>query len=151
MIRLLRTDIGNPDFKYLVKLLDAYLAEIDGDDNAFYLPLNKIDTLRQVVVANDGHQPVACGAFKEYAPGTVELKRMYTLPDWRGKGIAGRIVTELEKWAVELSYQKIILETGLNQPAAIALYKRLGYHSIANYGNYMGATNSVCFAKELIG
>jgi GNAT superfamily N-acetyltransferase len=74
---------------------------------------------------------------------------MYTLPGNRGKGIATKILTELEHWAAELSYQKCILETGKRQPDAIWLYQKNGYKVIPSYGKYLAMENSVCFEKEL--
>ncbi|MGE5795510.1 MAG: GNAT family N-acetyltransferase, partial [Ignavibacteria bacterium] len=82
-------------------------------------------------------------------PGIMEVKRMYTIPEYRGKGIATRVLIELERWALELSYSKCILETGKKQPEAIALYKKNGYKLISNFGQYEGAENSVCFEKEI--
>jgi len=79
----------------------------------------------------------------------MEVKRMYVLPQHRGKGLATRILTGLESWAKELSYQKCILETGKRQPEAIALYTKNGYIVIPNYGQYKGIENSVCFEKVL--
>jgi hypothetical protein len=55
----------------------------------------------------------------------------------------------LESWAAELSFQKCILETGIKQPEAIGLYKNNGFRQIANYGQYEGIENSVCFEKEI--
>ena len=66
----------------------------------------------------------------------------------RGKGIASKILTELEIWCVELGYKKCVLETGKNQPEAIALYKKNQYNIIPNFGKYEGVENSVCFEKE---
>src|SRR5438045_3116698 len=112
MIKLIRTNSDNLHFIKLVKYLDAYLAEKDGDDHSFYDQFNKIDKIRNAVVAYEDDKPVCCGAIKEYNAGTVEVKRMYTLPERRGKGIAGKVLTELEVWAGELLYKKCILETG---------------------------------------
>src|SRR4051812_21657400 len=103
MIKLIRTDPGNTDFIQLVKLLDAYLAEKDGRDHSFYNQFNKIHTIKYVVIAYEDEKPVGCGAIKEHAPGTMEVKRMYTSCESRGKGIATKILTELETWAAELS------------------------------------------------
>ena len=94
-------------------------------------------------------QPIACGAIKEFDSKNMEIKRMYTLPEYRGKGIATQILLELEKWATELCYVRCVLETGKRQPEAIALYKKNGYHEIPNYGQYIGIENSVCFEKQL--
>ena len=74
---------------------------------------------------------------------------MYTLPESRRKGIATKILSELEKWASELSYKKCILETGKRQPEAIELYKKNGYKNISNYGQYKEIENSICFEKKI--
>lgn len=149
MIKTIRTNSGNQDFINLVKQLDADLAEKDGDDHSFYDQFNKIGKIKHAVVLFDNDKPVACGAIKEYTPTTVEIKRMYTLPEKRGKGIATKVLAELEIWAAELSYEKCILETGKRQPEAIGLYKKNGYKVIPNFGQYENVENSVCFEKEL--
>jgi GNAT superfamily N-acetyltransferase len=149
MIKLLRTDSDNKDFILLVKYLDALLAELDGDEHAFYAQLNKTDKIKHVIVAYDNEIPVGCGAIREYDPATMEVKRMYTSPEKRGKGIAGSVLGELEKWAAELSYKTCVLETGKRQPEAIALYKKYGYRVIPSYGKYVNVENSVCFQKQL--
>jgi GNAT superfamily N-acetyltransferase len=149
MINLVRTNSDNQDFKLLVKQLDDYLAELDGEEHAFYNQLNKIDKLKHVIVAYENNSPVGCGAIREYSPEKMEVKRMYTLPEHRGKGIAATILAELENWASELSYTTCVLETGKRQPEAIGLYKKSGYKIIPNYGKYAQMDNSVCFEKEL--
>lgn len=149
MIRIIRTDSDNQDFLKLVKYLDADLAERDGNDHSFYAQFNKIDKIKHVVVAYENNKPVGCGAIKEYTPSTMEIKRMYTFPETRGKGIATRVLTELEIWATELSCEKCILETGKRQPEAIGLYKKNGYKLIPNYGQYVEIENSVCFEKDI--
>ena len=130
-------------------MLDADLAIRDGEDHSFYAQYNKIDKIKYVVVAYENNKPIACGAIKDFAPQVMEVKRMYTLPESRGKGIAQKLLTELELWAKELSYVKCVLETGKKQPEAIQLYKKSGYKIIPNYGQYIGIENSVCFEKEL--
>jgi GNAT superfamily N-acetyltransferase len=149
MIKIIRTDSDNTDFVKLVKFLDADLAERDGNDHSFYSQFNKIDKIKYVVVAYENDQPIGCGAIKEFAPGIMEVKRMYTLPEWRGKGIAAKVLADLEIWAAEMLYDKCVLETGKRQPEAIALYKKSGYKIIPNYGQYAGIENSVCFEKEM--
>jgi GNAT superfamily N-acetyltransferase len=74
---------------------------------------------------------------------------MYTVPAFRGQGIAAAVLNALEQWAAELSYESCVLETGKRQPEAIALYKKSGYIIIPNYGQYAGVENSVCFRKTL--
>jgi GNAT superfamily N-acetyltransferase len=149
MISVIQTDSDNQDFIDLVKFLDADLAERDGSEHSFYAQYNKIAKIKYVVVAYENGKPVGCGAIKEYAPGTMEIKRMYTTPGSRGKGVASNVLSELEKWAQALSFEKCILETGKKQPEAIGLYKKNGYTLIANYGQYAEVENSVCFEKRL--
>ena len=149
MISIVRTNSGNTDFVELVRHLDIDLAERDEKDHSFYAQFNKIAAIKHVIVAYDDGQPVACGAIKEYEPGTMEVKRMFTLPASRGKGIAARVLSELENWASELKYAKCVLETGKKQPEAIRLYEKSGYHRAPNYGQYAGIENSVCFEKPL--
>jgi len=105
--------------------------------------------IKHVVVAYDNETAVGCGAIKEYDAESMEVKRMYTPPEHRGKGIAVVVLAELEKWAAELSYKKCVLETGKAQPEAIALYTKCSYTVIPNYGQYAGIENSVCFMKEI--
>lgn len=149
MMSLLRTDSENQDFRTLVRELDAYLAEKDGDEHAFYAQFNKIEAIHHVLVVYEGEQAVGCGAIKQYAPDMMEVKRMFVLPAHRGKGIASKILVELENWARELGFAKCILETGKRQIEAIALYERNQYQRTANYGQYAGVENSVCFEKIL--
>ncbi len=149
MIQLIRTDYGNNDFIELVKNLDADLAERDGDDHPFYAQFNKIDKIKFAVIAYENDKPIACGAMKEFAPDTMEIKRMYVTPKRRGEGIAGKILSELENWASELSFVKCILETGTKQPEAIRLYRKNGYNLISNYGQYTNVENSLCFEKAM--
>lgn len=149
MNKLVRTNSDNKNFIELVKHLDACLAEKDGEEHAFYSQFNKINILKQVLIAYEDDKPVSCGAIKEFAPGIMEVKRMYTLPTARGKGMATIVLAELEKWAAALQNHKCVLETGKRQPEAIALYEKNGYHIIPNYGQYVGMENSVCFEKEL--
>mgnify|MGYP003657076875 CR=1 FL=1 len=149
MITLTRTDSSNPDFVALVKLLDAYLAEKDGRDHDYYNQFNTIVMLKNVVVGYDNDEPVACGAIKEFDSETMEVKRMFTKPEARSKGLASRVLTELENWAVEMGYKKCVLETGKRQGEAVSLYKKRGYSIIPNYAQYIGIENSLCFQKEL--
>ncbi len=149
MIRLVRADSTNNDFRDLVTALDKDLAIRDGADHSFFAQFNKIDLIKHVVIAYDGAMPVGCGAIKEYTAGTMEVKRMYVLPEQRGQGIASLVLKELEQWAKELGYATCILETGYKQPEAIQLYKKNSYIIIPNYGQYAGVESSVCFEKVL--
>ncbi len=149
MHQVIRTNSSHKDFQSLVGLLDQDLQIRDGADHPFYAQFNKIDQLQHVVVVYAENEAVGCGAFKPYADRTVEIKRMYVRPEFRGQRIAQQILSELEAWASEVGAASCVLETGQKQPEAIRLYQRSGYERIPNYGQYVGIENSVCMQKNL--
>ena len=149
MEKLIRTNSKNSDFIGLVSLLDADLAKRDGEDHGFYDQFNGITHLNHTLVLYKDEIPVACGAIKKFDETSVEVKRMFVQPQYRGHGLASKIVLELENWARELDFTSRVLETGKRQPEAIALYKKNGYTIIPNYPPYEGIENSVCFKKIL--
>ena len=144
-----RTNSEHPDFVTLVRLLDADLAIKNGEKNSFFAQYNKIALIQHVILAHEDGDAVACGAIKEYEPGIMEVKRMFTQPETRGKGIASQVLTQLEAWAKELGYTKCILETGKHMHDAVHLYQKNGYTVIPNYGQYAGVDTSVCFEKTI--
>ncbi|MFZ6010045.1 MAG: GNAT family N-acetyltransferase [Bacteroidota bacterium] len=151
MIRLIRTSSDHGDFTNLVRRLDAELWERYEELQAQYARHNKVEKNNTVVLAYADNLPSGCGCFKKYNDDTVEVKRMFVAHDHRGKGIAGLILKELECWAKELGYSKVILETGLKQPEAIGLYKKAGFVVTENYEPYVNMKESVCMQKFLNG
>lgn len=149
MLKIVRTNAKNRDFVELVEHLDTDLALRDGADHTYYSQFNKIDHIQYALVAYINQVAVGCGAIKAHGPDRAEIKRMYTHPQFRGNGIGSNLLSELEKWASELAYDKCILETGIRQPEAIGLYEKNGYKMTPNYGQYKGVENSVCFEKTL--
>lgn len=150
MTDLIRTDSESADFRELVRLLDEDLQMRDGADHPFYAQFNKIDKIRHAVVAYENDVAVGCGAIKKYAESVAEVKRMFVRPECRGRGIAKKILDELETWAAELDYSECVLETGKKQPEAIGLYQKSGYQLIPNYGQYESVVDSVCMRKFLV-
>jgi putative acetyltransferase len=139
----------NEDFIRLVGLLDADLAARDGQEHEFYHTFNSVQGLSHVVLAYLDKRPIACGAMKPIHKGRMEVKRMFTLTEFRGKGAASLVLKELETWAAEEGFSHCVLETGKRQPEAVALYKQSGYALIPNYPPYVGIENSLCFEKRL--
>jgi ribosomal protein S18 acetylase RimI-like enzyme len=105
---------------------------------------------RFVIVLEDG-APVACGAIRRHDVDTAEIKRMWVRPEARGRGIARLVLRELESSARAQGYRALVLETGLRQPEALALYESHGYTTIPNFGFYKESPLSVCYRKELGG
>lgn len=146
MLTTKKTNSDNPDFKKLTDLFDEYLVDIDGDEKDFFAQFNHI-YINQVIICYDDEVAVGCGAFKEYEPNVAEIKRMFVLPEQRGKGIAAIILNQLENWAAAKGYTSCILETSVRLESAHVLYKKSGYEIIPNYGQYIGVESSVCMKK----
>jgi putative acetyltransferase len=149
LIKTVRTDSGNPDFAALIKFLDNYLNECYGEKQGFFNQFNKLDAIKNVVIAYSNGIAVGCGAFKKYSDHRIEVKRMFVRQEYRRKGIAEKILQELEAWASELGFIEAILETGKGQPESQALYQKIGFSVTENYGQYIGVEISVCMRKQL--
>ncbi len=149
MTTLSRTNSENKDFQDLVLELDIDLSKKNGEMNDFFAQYNKIDLIKNVVIAYNDNLPVGCGAIKEYDNSTMEIKRMYVTVEMRGKGVALAVLSDLESWARELGYKRCVLETGDKMLEAIGLYKKCGYSIIKNYGQYENIESSICFEKVL--
>ncbi|AKK73095.1 GNAT family acetyltransferase [Chryseobacterium gallinarum] len=148
-MNIYRTDSTNKDFQNLVKHLDATLASHNGDNHDFFDQFNKTDTIKNCIVVYIDEVPAACGAFKSLSENAVEIKRMYTHPEFRKRGLASAVVAELEKWAKELGFEKAVLETSRELKNAISVYQKNGFQRIPNYGQYIGVDQSVCYEKVL--
>ena len=149
-MKIIRTDHNNLDFQLLVRFLNKELSFRDGKDHKFYSQFNGIENLKYVVVAYVNNIPVGCGAFKTFDKNIVEIKRMYTNPGGRQKGVASAVLRELESWMKDLEIPKCVLETGKNLPEAVALYRKFKYQIIPNYEPYQNIDNSICFEKKIV-
>ena len=101
------------------------------------------------VVARLDGSPVGCGGLRRFDARSAEIKRMYTDPSVRSRGVARRVLDALFDQARAIGYTRVVLETGTLQPHAIALYRSAGFRSMPCYGHYVHDPYSVCFEKEL--
>lgn len=146
MVSILRTNSNHQDFQKLTALFDEYLIDIDGDEKDFFAQYNQI-YIDNVIICYKNDVAVGCGAFKKSDTQVAEIKRMFVPVEHRGKGIALKILSELEVWARELNHTSCILETSVKLENAIALYKKSGFEFIPNYEPYIGVESSVCMKK----
>jgi len=144
------TEGSNDDFIRLVRLLDEECLAMVGDDNLPHKQFKQAkDDNTTVVVVYDGMTPVACGSFRNYNEDTVEMKRVFVRKVYRNKGLARKVMGNLEKIALEQGRKYAILETGGNIQATVDLYKHLHYDTIHNYGQYEKDMNCICMKKKL--
>jgi GNAT superfamily N-acetyltransferase len=101
------------------------------------------------LVGRENGEPVACGGIARYDQSTAEIRRMYVVPEARGRGLSRRVLTALEHEARALGYSLVRLETGNLQTEAIALYASTGFVPIPRYGPFANDPRSVCFEKRL--
>lgn len=149
-MQLIKTTGTDTRFVALCSELDADLNKQNGQQlQSIYHQYNTLEKIQNVVLALQDETPVACAALKEYAPGTAEVKRVYTKPFCRGQGVAAAVMTTLEQLAKQQGYTRLILETGLTMLPAQQLYRRLGFHQIPNYGQYAALPDSYCMEKAL--
>lgn len=146
---LRRTDSDDPAFRALVRELDAELVQLYGEAQAAYTELDAVDRDAAVVVAYHDGLPSGCGCVRPHHDLTAELKRMYVAPAVRNRGVARRIIAELEAWCRELGFTDLILETGVRQPEAMKLYASSGFSRTPAYPPYDTMPLSLCMAKRL--
>ncbi len=145
------TDGYNKDFIALCHELDKFLNELVGgeENRAKYIPYNKLDDIHDVVIAYDNDIPVGSASFKKYDEENAEVKRVFVKKEYRGQGISNELMKMLERRAREKGFKYFILESGEPLVAAMALYRKIGYKVIPNYGQYVGMKESVCMKKRL--
>lgn len=145
------TDGYNKDFIVLCHELDKFLNELVGgeENRAEYIQYNKLDDIHDVVIAYDNDIPVGSASFKKYDDENAEVKRVFVKKEYRGQGISNELMKMLEQRAREKGFKFFILESGEPLVSAMALYKKIGYKVIPNYGQYVDMKDSVCMKKKL--
>ena len=146
-----RTDGKDKDFIENCRLLDMDLDRRVGKKikRDKYKKFNRIDEIQQAIVVYEGNKAVGGGAIRRYNDEDIELKRVFVHAEYQGQGIGSKLVSLLIEWAEELGYQRMILETGELLAESCAVYKKLGFQVISNYGPYVDMEESLCMAKEL--
>ena len=156
MISLRSVELGDPAASALWAEQQSELFVRYGEPDAdahFALAMPPDALVASLLAVSDGGEAVGTGLLR-WSPfasgaGSVEVKRLYVRPEHRGHGHSRVIMGALEHAAARAGAVRIVLETGVEQPEAIALYEDIGYTRIPGYGEYMDDPRSVCFAKDL--
>jgi GNAT superfamily N-acetyltransferase len=139
----------------IVDIEERYAGDGEADDPEakWAMGVDEVTSPRGVfLVAYLDGQAVGCGALRPLPKAgahVAEIKRMYTSPWARRRGVSRAVLSGLESEAARLGYRRLQLETGLRQPEAMALYETSGYHRIPNYGMYAASELSACYAKDI--
>lgn len=155
-LEIVRVAYGQPDAMRLISEVQAeYVSRYGGQDETplehamFEPPAGSffVGYLDGEAVATGAWRRSSVTAFGTSA--TAEIKRMYVVPAARGAGVARRMLAHLERSAAESGAQALLLETGLLQPEAIALYESSGYVPVPGFGHYRDSPLSRCFGRPL--
>jgi putative acetyltransferase len=140
-----------PGVDDLLRQGDEYAFSLYPPESCYLLDVATLERPEVTVFVGRDAAGFALGmaAIVDRGDGTAELKRLFVDDRARGLGLAVAILGSLESDAVHRGINRLELETGPLQHAAIALYGKLGYERIPNFGQYVGDQYSVCFAKEL--
>jgi putative acetyltransferase len=150
---ILRSEpLDSPAARRLIPALNAELSGRYPEAGATHFRLDPAEVgpgRGAFLVAYAGDEPVGCGAIRRLDAGTAEIKRMFVVPARRGRGIGGQLLAALEEEARALGVGRLVLETGVRQPEAVALYGRFGFGEIPAFGEYIGSELSLCLGKAL--
>ncbi|MGH3880410.1 MAG: GNAT family N-acetyltransferase [Actinophytocola sp.] len=137
----------------IAQVQQEYLVRYGAEDLTPVDPAEFAPPLGLFLVAYLDDRPVACGGWRVHngpdGP-EAELKRMYVAPAARGRGVARAVLAELERTAVEAGYRRMVLETGIHQPEAIALYTSAGYLEVPSFGYYANVPEAVHMGKTIV-
>jgi GNAT superfamily N-acetyltransferase len=154
MITIVRAELNADVSRGLIASLNAELSELypEPGANHFQLDPEEVAHGRGIfLLVYRGEAPVGCGALRLLDAETAELKRMYVCPVVRGQGLGRRLVAALEAEGRALGVRRLVLETGVRQAAALALYRATGFQPIPLFGEYCrSAATSVCLGKVIL-
>lgn len=158
MVRLALLPLDDPAARVLERALNEEISHRYGSfeaeephDASQFAPPTGAFVVAWLEVDGGDEFPVACGGIRRIDGERCELKRMYVAPEARGRGISRLLLERLEEEAATLGYRAVWLETGTEQPEAIALYESAGYELVENFGRYRDEPRVRSFGKALPG
>jgi GNAT superfamily N-acetyltransferase len=150
--RLVRRAADGPHARLLTSALRAeqtanygFADPLDPDPRAYTPPAGLF------LVSYCYERPTACGGYRvpPGSTGTAEIRKMYTVPAWRRRGLGRAVLEALEDHARSVGIEQMLLETGVHNAGALALYETLGYRPIDSYVPGRSPEINRAFAKQL--
>ncbi len=163
MIQIQPVDPRDPDVSALIAQLDEYTQSLYPPESNYLDSVDELKGWRVLVLGafdcSEAGEPrlLGCGAVKQSGEGTGqraftaygELKRIFVLPEGRGKGVGTALIKALENHLLRHGVRVVRLETGIHQREALALYQRCGYRKRECFGNYQPNPHSIFMEKML--
>jgi GNAT superfamily N-acetyltransferase len=142
----------DPLAQYLVEAVQQeYVQRYGGRDAAVVEPAEFLPPQGLFLVVEVDGVAAGCGAWRAMPGGQAEIKRVYVEPAFRRRGVARLVVAALEQSAAAAGHPEVVLNSGREQPEALALYADLGYRPVPGYGVYACAPGAVFLGKRLTG
>lgn len=148
----------HPDVVSMVAAVQVEYAQLYGDEGDTS-PIDHADFVAPTgwfAVGYVDDRAVAMGGWRRREPGPLipgtfpaEIKRMYVVPEARGRGLSRWMLTAIEDSAAAAGVDFLVLETGLAQPQAIGLYRGCGYTDAPAFGYYAGEADAVHLGKAI--
>lgn len=148
MIELREVAWDHPDSERLRADQQAEIATRYGSLDSEPGPKPSAADMSIFFVAYDGAEAIGCGGLRTLDERHGEIKRMYVVLGRRGSGVASTILRHLEAEARSRGWERLVLETGDEQPDAVRFYEREEYIRIPNFGYYTGSEHSLCYEKR---
>ena len=147
------TDGNDEIFRQFYTDTENYYSRIVGGKGKRegFIPYNLSESITDVLIAYEDDIPVGCAGLKKYSEQDVEVKRVWVVPEYRGKHIATELMNRIKERARDKGYKRTILQTRPIMKDAVSLYERRGYQLIANYPPYDKLEGAICLALELQG
>jgi putative acetyltransferase len=141
------------DVRELVRQLNDHLLPLSPIEFQFKMTVEQMaDSNTTVFVArNERGEPVGMGALKVESHELAEVKRMYTLPAFRGQRVGSALLERIEALARDKGIRHLMLETGdaVGFEAAHRLYTKAGFTSCGAFLDYPDSEYSAFFEKWL--
>ncbi|MGU3434230.1 GNAT family N-acetyltransferase [Actinomycetes bacterium M1A6_2h] len=151
--------LDDPDILEMIEeVQQEYVRRYGGPDDTPLFVGEFVPPAGVMFLAREGDRAVGMGGWRAHEAdrdgilaGDAEIKRMYVRPSAQRRGIARRVLGEIERSAVLAGRRRLVLETGIAQPEALALYASSGFGPmIPKFGHYRDEPSSVCMVKDLI-
>lgn len=147
-MKMVLTNEKDVRFLNLVEELDyGYYLRI-GDELEKYNQYNEFKDPHIVMLMMDGDEAIACASYRKFDYQSVEFKRVFVKKEYRKRGIAYKLIKELEKDVIENGYKYSYIVTGINNHAAIGLYEKLDYFKTDKFGQFKEDETVLCMKKD---
>ncbi len=116
---------------------DDFMLDFLGEDSSFYTRYSEAENIEAVWAAYENSLLAGCVAYRKRAAETGEVKRLFVRREYRGKGIAKKLLNTLEHYAKEQGCRSLYLDTRISLEPAVSLYRAFGFQVIFQQGLYI--------------